>query len=152
MNATQDLESAVERPSLRTSLDVPLDDLAPRTARAFTRATLEAWELCDLRDRALLIVSELATNARRHGRTLPESQPEDMRLTLAFHDGVLGIELEDNSSVPPIPRSAPTDVLNGRGLHLVAAEADAWMSRPKPCGAGKSVLAFIRSPDTAPSA
>lgn len=45
------------------------NDRAPGKARSFTREALTAWGVEDLLDQAVLIVSELTTNAERHGRT-----------------------------------------------------------------------------------
>ncbi|WAU00036.1 ATP-binding protein [Streptomyces nigrescens] len=143
MDAPLAFESAIESPEHQESLTLPSDDLAPRAARTFTRKTLADWGLDELADRALLIVSELATNARRHGRTKSEGEVELITLTLAVQNGVMGIELQDNSTLPPIPRADGLDALDGRGLLLVAAEADAWTARLNEDGSGKKVLAFL---------
>ncbi|MEC4020484.1 ATP-binding protein [Streptomyces sp. H27-D2] len=146
-------ESASEFPEHRESLTLASDDLAPGAARFFARQRLADWDLEDLADRALLIVSELATNARRHGRTQPEKEVELITLTLTLQDGVVGIELEDNSSVPPVApvgaEGAEGD-LDGRGLLLVEAEADAWTARLHEDGSGKRVLAFLQRRVPAP--
>ncbi|GFE17896.1 hypothetical protein Sgleb_59430 [Streptomyces glebosus] len=145
------LEAVIEHAELQSSISLSSDDLAPRRARAFTRTKLAEWSLDVLVDRVLLIVSELVTNARCHGRTKPEGLSEEITLKISYQNAVVGIELEDNSRQLPVPRKGPTGALDGRGLCLVAAEADAWTSCLKPDGTGKRVLAFLRWPST-PSA
>lgn len=73
---------------------------------------------------------------------------EEITLTISYQNAVVGIELEDNSRQLPIPRKGSISALDGRGLCLVAAEADAWTSRLNPDGTGKRVLAFLRWPST----
>ncbi|UQA96566.1 ATP-binding protein [Streptomyces halobius] len=150
-NAALAMEAVIEHAELQSRISLSSDDLAPRRARAFTRTKLAEWGLDALADRVLLIVSELVTNARRHGRTKPEGLLEEITLTISFHSGVVGIELDDNSGQLPVPRKGPVGALDGRGLRLVAAEADSWISHLKPDGTGKRVLAFLRWPSTPPA-
>ncbi|MFE7300615.1 ATP-binding protein [Streptomyces sp. NPDC057579] len=145
------MEAVIERAELQSSISLSSDDLAPRRARVFARTTLAEWGLDALADRVLLIVSELVTNARRHGRTKAEDLSEEITLTISYQNDVVGIELEDNSSLLPVPRMGPITGLSGRGLHIVAAEADAWTSHLKPDGTGKRVLAFLHCPSTLPA-
>ncbi|MFE7318542.1 ATP-binding protein [Streptomyces sp. NPDC057555] len=136
----------MEQAELQSSIALSSDDLAPRRARAFVRTKVTEWGLDALADRVLLIVSELVTNARRHGRTKPEGLFEEITLTISVRNGFVSIELEDNSVQLPVPRNGPIEALDGRGLRLVAAEADAWTSRLNPDGTGKRVLVFLRWP------
>ncbi|MGW0653317.1 HAD-IA family hydrolase [Streptomyces umbrinus] len=154
------LESVIESPENRVSLTMVSDDMAARAARAFTRETLSAWGLEDLMDRTVLIVSELTTNAERHGRTPVDiERPADangrmvvehITLTLTVQSGIVGIEVEDNSPLPPIPRASGPDSLDGRGLLLVTAEADAWTACLNDDGSGKQVLAVVRRRESVP--
>ncbi|MET8678208.1 ATP-binding protein [Streptomyces sp. NPDC004647] len=152
MNTDLTLESVITDPELRSPLTLPSDDLAPGRARAFTRETLAEWSLHaewnlnQLTDRAQLIVSELVTNARLHGRTRPDGQAEYVTLTLALQDSVVGIEVGDNSPESPIPRASPPSALDGRGLLLVDIAADAWASYPDRDGPGKRVVAILQRP------
>ncbi|MCX5277768.1 MULTISPECIES: ATP-binding protein [Streptomyces] len=143
------MDFAVEASGRRRSLVLDSNDRAPAIARAFTHKTLSGWGLEDLLDRSLLIVSELTTNAERHGRTpgnVPEPERERITVTLAAREGVVGIEVEDNSPSPPVLRPSSPDAIGGRGLLLVQAEADYWMARPHEDGSGKRVLAIVKRP------
>ncbi len=102
----------------RTALD--LDPTAASAARRAVRQRLAAWALDDLIEDAQLIVSELVTNALRHGRG-----PLELRLRT---DGRrLHVEVRDGAGdFLPQPRHAPDQAVDGRGLRLVAAMADDW--------------------------
>lgn len=162
MMPVQNLETVIESPEHRVSFTMASDDTAPWAARNFTREMLSAWGLEGLMDRTVLIVSELTTNAERHGGTPGDTerpteangevQAEHITLTLASKDGIVGIEVEDNSPLPPIPRASGPDSLNGRGLLLVTAEADAWTARPNEDGSGKRVLAVVKPRDSGSAA
>ncbi|MGI8537605.1 MAG: ATP-binding protein, partial [Mycobacteriales bacterium] len=72
----------------RTSLSLPIDDTAPSCARRRTRELLSQWGLDHLRDTVLVVVSELVTNAVRHGRP-PVSMSfryDGARLAVGVHD------------------------------------------------------------------
>ncbi len=137
---------------LHLSLDMECDELAPRSSRAFTRKALANWGVPgDLGDRALLIVSELATNAFKHARTKPVGESETISLTLRLLPGVmLGIQISDNCCAPPVLRSVGPSSQSGRGLCLVAAESDAWMYVPH--ADGKEISVFLRCPAAVPAA
>jgi len=159
MMPIQSLESVIESPEYRVSFTMVSDDRAPGAARTFTRETLSAWGLEDLMDRSVLIVSELTTNAERHGGTPGDTErpadangqvvAEHITLTLAAQNGIVGIEVEDNSPLPPRPRVSGPDSLDGRGLLLVTAEADAWTACPNEDGSGKRVLAVVKRRESA---
>ncbi|MEC4018216.1 ATP-binding protein [Streptomyces sp. H27-D2] len=60
-------------------------------ARRFTRVTLQGWELADLFDSVALVVSELVTNAMRHGlpdgiAARPASGPDGCTGSVDFAD------------------------------------------------------------------
>ncbi|MFB6631322.1 ATP-binding protein [Streptomyces sp. NPDC056362] len=152
------LGSVLGAPQYQKSLTLSADDTAPGTARCFARDVLTAWRAEDLLDPVVLIVSELATNAERHGSRLAHQDGveaakhgrhrDEITLTLALQASVVGIEVEDNSPEPPAPRIASPYATSGRGLLLVSAVADAWTACPKRDGSGKRVIAFVRRPET----
>lgn len=92
-----------------------------RKARAFVDATLSAWELDDLREAAVLMTSELATNAVLHARTR-------FRVAVVLDDD-LTVEVTDGSDELPRLEPAPVDGDRGRGLMLVSQLSLRWGSR-----------------------
>ncbi|GAA3368434.1 hypothetical protein GCM10020367_06760 [Streptomyces sannanensis] len=157
MDRIQTLGNIIDAPEHQKSLTLIANDRASGVARSFTRDALTAWGLEDLLDRAVLIVSELTTNAERHGRSCrgtaedrPEAgdeEDEQITLTLAVQAGVVGIAVEDNSSELPMPRISSLYATSGRGLCLVSATADVWTAYPKEDGSGKRVIAFVKRPE-----
>jgi anti-sigma regulatory factor (Ser/Thr protein kinase) len=111
--------------------EIDLDGSAAsiQQARAFVVGTLGAWHLESFRDRAVLLTSELATNAVVHART-------PFRLSVHF-DGELTVEVTDGSREQPRVEDAPVDGDRGRGLLLVSEIAARWGSRQE--GEGKTV-------------
>jgi anti-sigma regulatory factor (Ser/Thr protein kinase) len=97
-----------------------------RKARAFVDVTLSAWDLHGLREPAVLLTSELATNAVVHART-------PFRVSVML-DGDLMIEVADGSEELPRLESVPIDGERGRGLLLVSRLADRWGSRQEERG------------------
>lgn len=106
-------------------IDVVLEatSLAPRQARAHTTAALEQWGFADRLDVALLLVSEVVTNAVRHAGT-------DLRLHLRPSGSILYIEVADGDARVPRVQDQRLDDEGGRGLHLVEAFASRWGVRP----------------------
>ncbi|SOD61771.1 Histidine kinase-like ATPase domain-containing protein [Streptomyces zhaozhouensis] len=107
-------------------------------ARDLTRAFCDGLDLPrDAEDALLLVVSELVTNALRHG-----GGSYVLRLTATPEAMV--VEVDDGESRPPRPREP--DVLRGGGFgwHLVTSLATGGVS-VLPRGDGKTVrAAFLR--------
>jgi anti-sigma regulatory factor (Ser/Thr protein kinase) len=101
----------------RTTL--PADPASAGSARRFVRARLNEWNAWHLEDPALLLVSELVTNAILHARS-------ESMLTVVYDDGVLRVEVADASLVGVQRRVYARDAATGRGLLLVDAIATAW--------------------------
>ncbi|MEU1852428.1 SpoIIE family protein phosphatase [Streptomyces sp. NPDC019990] len=141
----QDLEAVCDA-LLRTLLDRPSDDVALLVARtraldashvatwpvspdpaavAETRKDacrqLSEWGLDDAVFVTELVVSELVTNAIRHGRP-----PIELRL---IYDRTLICEVSDGSTTAPHLRRARTFDEGGRGLLLVAQLTQGWGTR-----------------------
>ncbi|MEU8702191.1 ATP-binding protein [Streptomyces sp. NPDC048680] len=110
--------------------------------RAELRTALASWALVPVTDTALLVLSELLTNAGRHARVSPGREIETRFVRLP--DGVR-IEVHDASSVRPAGREPALDACDGRGLFLVAAPADRWGSADRN-GPGKVVWAECALP------
>jgi PAS domain S-box-containing protein len=100
---------------------LPGDQTAVRDARRLVARQLADWGQEGLEDSTKLIVSELVTNAVRHG-TGP------IVLRLIQHD-VLTCEVFDTNAGSPRPRRARTVDESGRGLFLIAQLSRRWGTR-----------------------
>lgn len=104
---------------------------AAAAGRAVTRAALARWEVDALTVDAVLLVSELVTNAVLHARS-------EVTLTLAVADGVLEAGISDRAPDLAMPRNGrePTAATlgapgywsaeGGRGLTLLDTLSDSW--------------------------
>lgn len=100
-------------------LTLPAKATSPARARRFVSGTLSAWDV-DGGDDALLIVSELVTNALLHART-------KMTVTLTEHaPGLVRLEVTDGSGEDLHQRNFSLDSGTGRGLRLLDALAAEW--------------------------
>ncbi|MFD7861400.1 ATP-binding protein [Streptomyces sp. NPDC059783] len=123
-------------------------------ARRFARRHLVRWGLSEqdeLADRVLLVVSELVTNAVVHGRVQRRADSETVEVTLALkRNFALGIKVSDSScDIPRMDIRPSVSSINGRGLALVKAESDGWITdrrRDNEGAGGKSVWAFFEYP------
>lgn len=95
---------------------------APRLAREAAQQALIEWRLTHLADAAVLLVSELVTNAVRHART----PVTEMGLWLESDGEWLCIEVEDADPRWPQPRTLTGPEESGFGFVLVDALADKW--------------------------
>ncbi|MGW1917170.1 ATP-binding protein [Streptomyces sp. NPDC002076] len=107
---------------------------AVREARRFTRGTLDQWDVADRFDDICLVVSELVTNALRHGlpseAACPERAPA-VRLHLMRWTERLVCAVRDPSHETPAPRDSDDfSAESGRGLFLVDSFADSWGWHP----------------------
>lgn len=117
---------------------VPFEPSAVGGMRALAVAKLEEWGLSELAFGTELVLSELVTNAIRHG-----AAPVRLRL---LHDRVLTCEVFDSSSTSPHLRYAATTDEGGRGLFLVAQISRRWGVRYTPEG-GKVIWSEQQLPD-----
>lgn len=99
-------------------------DSRVRRIRRITAAHLRYWGLAALIDSATLAVSELVTNAIRHG----EGHVVGLRVKCSAH--ALRIEVTDGTPIPARARSASDAEESGRGLLLVAAISTEWGVSP----------------------
>ena len=120
--------------SLRLAL--PPDVPAVRLARQATRDALAAWELRHLEDTAVLLVSELVTNAVQHA-----VDTGAIGLELTISGSRLLLEVQDGDPTwRPMPGLAECDE-SGYGFVLVDSLAGRWGVR-RVC-AGKAVWAEL---------
>jgi anti-sigma regulatory factor (Ser/Thr protein kinase) len=123
---------------------------AVREARQFTRGTLDQWEIGDRFDDVCLVVSELVTNALRHGLAahaprVPGREPP-VRLHLMRWTERLICAVRDPSHDSPVTRETEDFAAeSGRGLFLVDSFADSWGWHPLAGTlSGKVVWALFR--------
>ena len=100
------------------------DAASPAIAREAVKGALQASHAEPLRDDAVLLVSEVVTNAVIHAHT-------PLRLFVQDRPHVVRVEVEDGSTdLPtqkhPAPRSRDAMLESGRGLELLEKVADAW--------------------------
>ncbi|MEJ5915054.1 ATP-binding protein [Pseudokineococcus sp. 1T1Z-3] len=93
-------------------------------ARHLLGERLRSWSIEeDVVDTALLLASELVTNAVRHGRP-----PVHVHAALSG-SGVFRVQVDDASAAPVRPQEPDVEDLGGRGLQLVELLSTAWGSR-----------------------
>lgn len=127
---------------------------AVREARQFTRRTLGQWDVGDRFDDVCLVVSELVTNALRHGippGVAPRAGEQNpaVRLHLLRWTERLVCAVRDPSRDCPLPRDRQNgedfSAESGRGLFLVDSFADGWGWHPMSGSlGGKVVWAMFR--------
>ena len=111
---------------------------APAHARAWTAAQLPPLP-SHIAEDALLLVSELVTNAVRHGRPAIE-------ITLGITPERVRVEVRDGGdALPVVPSGQPSiDRPTGRGLLIVAATASDWGIERSPGTAGQDGVGRAR--------
>jgi len=120
--------------SLRLAL--PPDVPAVRLARRVTRDALAAWELGHVEDAAVLLVSELVTNALRHA-----DDTGAIGLELTSAGTWLRVEVQDGDPHWRVSRSPADCDESGFGFVLVDSLAARWGMRR--VSAGKAVWAEL---------
>ena len=111
------------------------DPAAPARARSRVRAAIRAWNIPVDPDVAVLLTSELVTNAIRHEAT------ETVTLVIRSSGDQLRVEVHDTSPFMPVPMETPAGAEAGRGLMLVGALAKEWGAYRTP--AGKAVYVTL---------
>jgi anti-sigma regulatory factor (Ser/Thr protein kinase) len=101
---------------------------APGIARGQVRATIAAWDVPVDTSVAILLTSELVTNAVMH------EVGETITLVITCGYGQLGVDVHDTSCELPVPVDGPPDAETGRGLVLVASLSSSWGYYRTPTG------------------
>ena len=117
-------------------LELRGDRRAPLEARRATRAFVDGRLEGPGCDEALLLVSELVTNAVLHA-----APPVTVRLHISAHR--FRVEVTDGGSDLPVVREPTRIDDRGRGMHIVAHLADRWGVDRIP-NDGKTVWAEVR--------
>lgn len=110
---------------LRTTL--PPLTVSARDARRFVAEALHQSGRETHTDVAVLLVSELVTNAVLHARS-------EVVVALSVRAEAVRIEVWDTSRAMPVTRHYAADASTGRGLLLVEELADAWGTDAGPEG------------------
>ncbi len=113
------LETLGREPAGQTALHLPADLTSASAARAFTRESLAEWNVTDVVDDTLLVVTELVNNAVTHARS-------ECHLRLSVNATAVRVEVIDRSAETPEPLAPSNTRDHGRGLHLVDAVTAAW--------------------------
>jgi len=102
--------------------------IAVPEARSQVGTVISAWDVPVDPSVAVLLTSELVTNAIRHeaGGTVT--------LSVTCSRARLRVDVHDTSLLLPVLMEAPADAEAGRGLMLVAALSDQWGVYPTPAG------------------
>jgi len=120
-------------------------------ARDFCLSTMRRWGVQDRRDDVAVVVSELLTNALRHGLPQAPSQARagaaprsrwPVRLGLVQPGHFVLCAVADPSPRLPEPKEPDYLAESGRGLHVISALSDRW-GCTAPTEAGKVVWALF---------
>ena len=116
-------------------------------ARKFTTLIMERWGAASRGSDVAVVVSELLSNAVRHG--LAPDGPSlacGIRLGLLHSGPSILCAVTDPSDSPPVPREPDWLDEGGRGLHVIASLSDSWGAcLDVPGQAGKVVWAAFRT-------
>ena len=118
---------------------------AAGVARHFTRSTLQSWGMAALADDVETIVSEMLSNAIRHGLPCPEQLPSAPRLVglgLLRRGATVLCAVSDPSTDVPVVLERTRSAASGRGLHIIDALSESWGWTP-PGRRGKTVWATV---------
>lgn len=137
-----------QQPSGRSlgSVLVPLElppstDSVPR-ARTYVRTALAQSETAADVDTAVLLVSELVTNAILHARST-------VVVNVASSPGEARIEVHDESGHVPRQHAFSATSATGRGLRLIESLAKRWGVEADDDGTGKTVWCEVGPPQEA---
>lgn len=106
-------------PNTVHAVTLPPNDHSPARGRQFVREVLLRIALPDIVDTAVLLASELITNAILHGRS-------EVELTVEITQAGVKVSAADMNSRLPIMQSADQLALDGRGIAIVNLLASSW--------------------------
>ena len=121
--------------------DFPAEPSSAGQARRFVDATLRTWSCDALLEVAILLVSELVSNAILHAGTR-------IRVVLRLRGPRLRVEVHDDNARLPAQKHYSAMSATGRGLLMVERMSDDWGVAP--AAGGKSVW-FELDSSAAPS-
>ncbi len=110
------------RPTVQRShcISLTAGPAAAAEARSQVRAAICVWDVPVDPSVAILLTSELVTNAISH------EAGETVMLVIGCSCGELRVDVHDTSWAMPMPVDAPADAEAGRGLMLVESLSTEW--------------------------
>jgi anti-sigma regulatory factor (Ser/Thr protein kinase) len=144
------MNQTLSPPTLSRQLKLAALPSAAPWARRMTRQLLAEWQLETLSDTALLVVSELVTNAVNASGNLdcPGLRPvswQMLALTVRLAGTGLQMEVWDPNPAPPALQAPDVTSEGGRGLLIVECLADRWGHHA--ADGGKVVWCEVALPD-----
>ena len=91
--------------------------------RVFVADEVRALGRAELIDDAVLVASELASNAVLHANGI-------LRVSVTEHGDAVRIAVHDRTRVPPVIARQSVEAMTGRGLRLVASVSKEWGAEP----------------------
>jgi anti-sigma regulatory factor (Ser/Thr protein kinase) len=124
---------------------------AAAEARRRVRDAIRSWQVPVDQDAALLLTSELVTNAVRH------EAGQAVMLVIGCARGRLRVDVHDTSRSLPVVAQVPADAETGRGLLLVETLSEQWGFYRTPTGKAVYFTLVFQpdqpdQPDQAPAA
>lgn len=105
--------------TVRVVTSLPPNDHSAAQGRRFVRKVLLSCALPHVVDTAVLLASELITNAVLHGRS-------EVELTVEITGAGVKVSAADMNSRMPVMQSADEHALDGRGIAIVNLLASSW--------------------------
>jgi anti-sigma regulatory factor (Ser/Thr protein kinase) len=130
MTTLADPDVADAENEVSPTITLPAMPACVSAVREHVRVALRVWHLEFLSDTAVLLASELATNAVRHaglGRPFSVVVRRDLDLDGAG-TACVWVEVHDTNSLVPQAVQAREEDTGGRGLLLVESLSDGWES------------------------
>jgi anti-sigma regulatory factor (Ser/Thr protein kinase) len=115
-------------PSARWSRWFSASPASPGEARGWLQQILLSMHARTDEEAAVLLVSELVTNAIRHSRS------EGFMVEVELTDDKLIVGVTDGEPASPVLRQPETDDTGGRGIALVAQLSEHWGVSPRAGG------------------
>lgn len=124
-------------------LTLPAQPQAVGEARHRVHSLLRYWASPVDWDTAVLLLSEVVTNAIVHGTNPDPAASDEIRVIVRQGPGGVRIEVHDHGDGEPAPAHTGQDwaAESGRGLDLVELLADEWGTKHE--GQGKSVYFML---------
>jgi anti-sigma regulatory factor (Ser/Thr protein kinase) len=142
MRAPDDRDPGPDLGSVDVTVALGTELSSVGVARSIAASLLRRWHFKERVDDVTTVISELVTNALRHGAPLV-AREWDILLRLVRNVDTVMCVVADASTHPPVLREPNYVAETGRGLHVVQAYSRQWGWTPCPSGQGKIVWAVF---------